>query len=56
MKYRIEIWNSNHNQEERHYFMPEHPNTYIFGYNPQLISSETAERIVDMILSDKPAW
>jgi len=49
---RIEIWNSNQNQEERHYFMPEDPNTYIFGFNPQLISSQMAEYIVNMILSE----
>jgi len=55
MEPRIEIWNSNQNQEERHYFMPEHPNTYIFGFNPQLVSTETAERIVEMILSEQPA-
>lgn len=49
---RIEIWNSDQSQEERHYFMPNEANTYIFGYNPTLISSATAERVVALLLAE----
>ena len=52
MKPRIEIWTSNQNQEERHFFMPEEHNTYIWGYNPQIISQETADRIISMIIPE----
>lgn len=55
MNPRIEIWNSNQNQEERHYFMPGSANEYIAGFNPKLISEETAKRIVNMILSEQNA-
>ena len=32
---RIEIWKSDQNQEERHYFMPNEANTYIFWVQPE---------------------
>ena len=34
---KVEIWNSNQSQEERHYFLSDEGNTYLFGYNPQLV-------------------
>lgn len=49
---RIEIWNSNQNQEERHYFMPGCANEYIWGYNPKLISTTAAEKIRNIIMSE----
>ncbi len=50
----IEIWNSDHNRQERHYFVKggdngyQH-NTYLFGYNPELVSEETAAKILELI-------
>lgn len=50
----IEIWKSDNNREERHYFIKggdkeyQH-NTYLFGYNPELVSEETAKLILDLI-------
>jgi hypothetical protein len=49
VKYRIEIWNSNQNQEERHYFINGPANQYLWGYNPELISLEAAEKIHNII-------
>ena len=50
----IEVWNSDHNRQERHYFIRggdrgyQH-NTYLFGYNPELITEATAQKIMALI-------
>ncbi len=57
---KLEIWQSDNNREERHYFIEggdrgyQH-NTYLFGYNPQLISDKTAAAILILIESHWPA-
>ena len=59
MKVSMEVWRSSHNREERHYFVPggdigyQH-NTYLFGYNPEIVSEETAMRILDLIEAALP--
>lgn len=50
----IEVWKSDHNRKECHYFIRggnvgyQH-NTYLFGYNPELIDDATMEKIMDLI-------
>ncbi len=50
----LEIWQSDHNREECHYFVKggdvgyQH-NTYLFGYNPQLVSEEKVAKILAII-------
>jgi hypothetical protein len=52
---KIEVWNSNHNRQERHYFIEggdqgyQH-NTYVFGYNPALVDEATANKIIALIM------
>lgn len=59
MKLCVEVWRSDHNREERHYFVPagdigyQH-NTYLFGYNPELVSEEIVQQIIDMIDAGRP--
>jgi hypothetical protein len=54
MKTKLEIWKSDHNREERHYFVEggdvgyQH-NTYLFGYNPQLVPEALAAQIMALI-------
>lgn len=54
----LEIWHSSENREERHYFVKggdvgyQH-NTYLFGYNPQLVSDEIVGKIIELIKSAK---
>jgi hypothetical protein len=53
----LEIWNSSENRQERHYFVKggdvgyQH-NTYVFGYNPELVSEETVARIIALIKAE----
>lgn len=57
MNISIEIWKSDNNRQERHYFVQggdvgyQH-NTYLFGFNPEIVSEETAKRILDIIVED----
>lgn len=50
----VEIWTSDHNRKEVHYFIPggdtgyQH-NTYLFGYNPERVSSNTVQKILKLI-------
>ncbi len=50
----LESWSSNQNRQERHFFIPggdrgyQH-NTYVFGYNPEVIPQHLADRITRMI-------
>lgn len=39
---KFELWSSNDNQTEIHFFDPNHQNSYILGVNPKLISLKTA--------------
>jgi hypothetical protein len=56
----LEIWISNENREEHHYFLPggdvgyQH-NTYLFGYNPRLVSETTVQEIIKLIEKQMPA-
>ena len=51
---KLEVWKSDHNREERHYFIEggdvgyQH-NTYLFGYNPKLIDDDLAAMILEFI-------
>jgi hypothetical protein len=44
---KIEVWKSDDNQEERHYFLEE-DGSYLFGYNPKYFS----EREINIILEE----
>lgn len=53
---KLEVWNSDHNRQERHYFLPDSimhgyqcQGAYVFGYNPELVSEETAAKIIALI-------
>jgi hypothetical protein len=48
--YRIEVWKSDQQQEERHYFLSNEANTYLFGYNPLLVSEAKANQIIELML------
>jgi hypothetical protein len=50
--YRIEVWKSDHNQEERHYFLSNEANTYLFGFNPLLVSEAKANQIIELMLEN----
>ena len=45
----VEVWKSNDNKTEVHLFDPDAQNDYVFGYNPQLVSKELVERLLDEI-------
>lgn len=54
MKIKIEHWTSNENREEKHYFIEGgnlgyQYNTYLFGYNPKIVSEDLARTILTMI-------
>ncbi len=54
MKVELEVWNSTANRQEKHYFIPDgdrgyQHNTYLFGYNPELVSEELARTFLAMI-------
>lgn len=55
MKVRLETWTSDHSRTERHYFIEggdrgyQH-NTYLFGYNPELVSERLVKKILIAIL------
>ena len=48
----IEVWKSNTALEERHYFLADERNTYLFGYNPKIISEKKAKKILEIIGSN----
>jgi hypothetical protein len=51
----LEVWNSSENRQEKHYFIKDGEShayqnaDYLFGYNPQLVSEETAEKMLLLI-------
>ncbi len=47
----IETWTSNEGSREDHYFLGD-AKTYVFGYNPKLVTEEKAERILKIILEE----
>lgn len=54
MKRFIEVWHSDNNREERHYFLKNEgagyqQHAYLFGYNPQIISEAQVEQILEII-------
>jgi hypothetical protein len=54
----LEVWSSSENRHERHYFMRDgqmhgyQRGQYVWGYNPALISDETAAKIRLLILRE----
>lgn len=54
----VEIWTSTHNRKERHYFIKggdkgyQH-NTYVFGYNPKMVSPKLAKKIKALIVAER---
>ena len=56
MKLRLEIWKSSENREERHFFIEAFEQSayqqspYVFGYNPQIVSEDTAAFILATII------
>lgn len=54
---KLEVWKSNMNQEERHYFRSNkgkgyQRHQYVFGYNPELVSEQSASLIWAIIEVD----
>lgn len=55
MKLRLEVWQSSENREERHFFKADFEQTayqqspYVFGYNPQVVTPEQVERILEVL-------
>ncbi len=55
MELRLEKWYSSENRHEEHFFMACGPSagyqtsTYVFGYNPKIVSKEKVERILEII-------
>jgi hypothetical protein len=51
----LEVWNSSENRQERHYFRKDGKShayqnaQYVFGYNPEVVSEETAAKIIALI-------
>jgi len=43
---KLEVWKSDQNQEEIHYFKDGEQNEYIFGYNPKYFTSEQIAEIL----------
>ncbi len=54
MKIRIERWTSSEQREEIHVFI-EGTQTYLFGYNPNYVSFDMAQAIVNQIMWDDDA-
>lgn len=48
----VEKWESDKGSREDHYFVDETRKVYIFGFNPDLITPETHEKILDLIMED----
>lgn len=51
---KLESWSSSENRNEKHYFIEGgnrgyQSNTYLFGYNPEIISEATARTIMALI-------
>lgn len=55
---RFEIWRSDQNKKEIHFFEKDSANTYIFGVNPAFISHDVVERLLGEPLPDEAleAW
>ena len=56
---KLEEWKSNQNHVERHFFIPAdevgyQSSRYVFGYSPQFVSKETAEKILKLIEESQP--
>lgn len=54
MPIKLEHWTSTESREEKHYFVEGggfgyQPNTYLFGYNPKLVSEDLARTILALI-------
>ena len=45
----VEVWYSSSHLEERHFFLEDERNTYVFGYNPQLVDDESVRKILKII-------
>jgi len=48
-KLHTEIWTSTHCNSEIHHFLGKSKATYVFGFNPQLISQKTYKKILELI-------
>lgn len=53
-KLKLEVWKSNMNQTEKHYFMEGkgegyQNDRYVFGYNPTVIEPKYAKKILEYI-------
>lgn len=46
-KLAVEVWKSDQNQEEIHYFKPGEQNEYVIGYNPKYFTKEQIEKILE---------
>jgi hypothetical protein len=59
MKLRLEEWKSTENRHEKHYFMADglaagyQKSSYVFGYNPEIVSPDKVRRIL-AIIEDRP--
>lgn len=55
MKRYVEIWQSDQNRQERHYFMKDENNhgyqnaTYLLGLNPELVTPEQEAQILAIL-------
>jgi hypothetical protein len=51
----LEIWNSSENRQEKHYFLKDgnshaYQNAdYLFGINPQLVTPELEQKILELL-------
>ena len=54
-KLKLEVWRSDHNRHECHFFLPGHgagyqpEGAYYFGYNPQLITQDQLKQILAIL-------
>jgi hypothetical protein len=42
----VEVWKSNQNQTEIHLYIPNEQNSYLIGFNPDIISVDTIKRLI----------
>jgi hypothetical protein len=55
LKLKLEVWRSDHNRHECHFFLPgdgsgyQPDGRYFLGYNPQLINEVQIQRILEIL-------
>lgn len=59
-KLKLEVWKSNMNQQERHFFIEGEGegyqnDKYVFGYNPSVVSPAVAKKILAFIIKHMKA-